>query len=756
MSSKNYLREKAIEPRIYQEILANQVLEKGNSLVVAPTALGKTIVAGLIINQLLVQFPSKKILVLAPTKPLAAQHQKTFQRIFDIPKDQIELLTGSSLPKKRALAWQNACIISATPQAIENDVIAGRFSLQDFSMIVFDEAHRAIGDYAYVFLANRYRKQASKPLILGLTASPGSNSEKIQDVCKNLFIKNIEIKTLQDQDVKPYTNEINVEWQTVSLDQNFLDIKGLLHEFQKEQVLFLKKIGLAKNISMHQMRRIDLLQLQSQIRKNIVQRAEQTPALWAAVSRIAALLKISHAETLLETQGIPPLQEYFERLQAQQNQQGSSKAVKTILADPRVIKAMQLTQQLFEKKQTHPKQEKLIELLQKQFSENPKSKVIVFNHYRDSVKNLVQELEKISGIHPLRFVGQATKQNDKGLTQKEQIKRIEQFRDGDYNVLISSSVAEEGLDIPSVDLVIFYEPVPSEIRTIQRRGRTGRWTKGKCIILMARHTRDEAFYWSSKAKEKNMHAVLQKMQKNPENSLPDKKDLKEKQTTLGKYSDSNIEQVEIFVDSREQASSVAKELLELGAFIRTKQLEVGDYVLGSEIAVERKTVEDFLSSMVDGRLFNQLKSMTETYQSPLVILEGNPTELFSLRNIHKNAILGALSAIAINYRVPILFSQHPKETAEFLYIIAKREQLGKEKDLRIRTGRKGLTLSESQQFIIESLPLVGPTMAKSLLKHFKTVKSIVNANENELQQVDNMGEKKAKKITKLVNSNYKE
>lgn len=748
----SFLKTGLIEPRIYQEVLAARVLEKGNTLLVAPTALGKTIVAALVINQLLKQQPDKKILMLAPTKPLAAQHQQTFQRVFDIPSDQIELLTGSVSPEKRKNAWERACIISATPQAIENDIISGRLSFKDFSLVIFDEAHRAIGDYSYVFLASRYQKQAENGKVLGLTASPGSNSEKIQDVCKNLFIENIEIKTPQDLDVKPYTNEIQIEWQTVNLSEEFLAIKGLLREFQKEQLQFLKKLGLGRNIHPNFLRRSELLMLQAQIRKDLVNRAEKNPALWAAVSRIAALLKVSHAETLLETQGIPPLQDYFERMQATEGQQGSPKALKTILGDERIIKAMKLAKQLFEKKETHPKLEKLKQILQKEFENNSNGKVIVFNHYRDSVKNLTEELATVPGIKPMRFVGQATKENDKGMTQKEQIQKIAEFREGDYNVMICSSVGEEGLDIPSVDLVVFYEPVPSEIRTIQRRGRTGRWHEGKCIVLMARHTRDEAFYYSSKAKEKNMHKILNEMQKKPENTLQKK----EKQTTLGKFAAEKNDKVEIFVDTREQTSSVVRELAELGAIIRIKQLEVGDYIVGPEVAIERKTTEDFLNSMIDGRLFNQLKNMGEGYQAPVIILEGNPTDLFSLRNIHKNAILGALASISIDYRIPILFSENAKETAEFVFIMAKREQLYKEKDLRLRTGRKGLTLPEAQQFVVESLPMVGPTMAKSLLGHFKTVRGIVNASEKELQEVENMGEKKAKKITKLLNARYKE
>jgi Fanconi anemia group M protein len=389
----------------------------------------------------------------------------------------------------------------------------------------------------------------------------------------------------------------------------------------------------------------------------------------------------------------------------------------------------------------------LKKILNKQFETNPESKVLVFNHYRDSITEVVEFLSEEKLIKSTKFIGQATKGTAKGMNQKKQQEVLDALRSGEYNTLVTSSVAEEGLDIPAVDLVVFFEPVPSEIRTIQRRGRTGRFGKGKMIILMAKNTRDEAFYWAAKGKERKMKTTLKSMKEN--NVLPE-------QTTLDSFSSEEKDKVIIFVDNREQASGVIKELFEHGAIVRTKQLDIGDYVASKDVCIERKSIEDFVSSMIDGRLFNQLVSMRSNYDKPLLLLEGNMQEIFTLRNIHKNSIIGALTSIALDYQVPIINTRDAKETAEYVFNIAKREQLGKDKEIRLRMGRKGLTVREQKQFIVEGLPTVGPMLAKNLLKQFKSIKKIANADEKQLQEIENLGPKKAKGIFKIFNEDYQE
>ncbi|MFH1390879.1 MAG: DEAD/DEAH box helicase [Candidatus Diapherotrites archaeon] len=741
------IKPNTVESKLYQEVLTARVLENGNSLVVAPTALGKTIVAIMVAAEIIKQ--KKKVLFVAPTKPLAVQHIASMKKFLNIDDDKIVLLTGAVSPKKRKEIFESASIISATPQSIQNDLVGGKINISDFGLVVFDEAHRAMGNYAYVFIAEHYMRKAKNPLILALTASPGGEEEKIQSVCRNLFIKNVEIKQHDDEDVKKYINPIEVEWVKLELPAKFLEIKKLLDEFQKKQADSLKKIGFGTGKKYFS--RVDMLQLQARIRKEITSNA-RNPAIYIAASRTAALLKVAHALTLLETQGTESLNEYMKKMAEDSSKSNASKAVKMIMADTNILKSKNLAQDLIDENIVHPKLEALKHILVDQFDKKPNSKVIVFNHYRGNIRTIKNYLEKIDSINPKRFVGQATKGDDKGLSQKEQGQAIQGLKEGKYNTLLASSVAEEGIDIPEVDLVIFYEPVPSEIRMIQRRGRTGRKEAGKAIVLLAKGTRDEAFYYASRAKERKMKTTLRQLQ-NPK-AIPEKK--LDSQTTLAKYSENFAEQIIIYVDSREQASSVTVKLSKMDAVIKVKQLEVGDFVLSDEVVVERKTIEDFLSSLIDGRLFNQLTMMSSNYNAPLIILEGNHDELYTTRNIHENAIKAALASIALNYRVPILYTRDVEETAKLVFLIAKREQLGSEKEIKLRVGRKGLTIPEQQQYIMEGFPLVGPRLAKALLKKFGSIRSIVNATVKELQEVEKMGPKKAKKLLEVLNAYYEE
>ncbi len=740
------IKPNTVESRLYQEVLAARVIEKGNTLVVAPTSLGKTIVAVLVAAHSLAKNPDSKILILAPTKPLAQQHEKSFQNFLEINPEEIVLLTGSTDPEEREKIWSKAKIICATPQTIENDLITSRVSLKDVSLLVFDEAHKGVKEYSYVFIANKYIKQARDPLILALTASPSSEEEKIQDLCKNLFIKNIEIKTEKDFDVAPFTNEIEITWVKVDLPPEFLEIKRLLEIFMKEQLIFLKKIGYARTINSSFFGKKQMLELQQRIRKDLAFKAKTQPSIYAAASRLAALLKVSHAHTLLESQGISPLSDYIDSMNEQLHKK-PSKALKYLLNDDGISLAFQLAKKLQEKKTMHPKVGKLREILSDFFSKNPQSKALVFNHYRSSISTVEQNLRDLEIVKAVRFIGQATKGKDKGLSQKEQAKIIQEFKDGKYNTMICSSVAEEGLDIPNVDLVVFFEPVPSEIRLIQRRGRTGRFGKGNVVILLAKSTRDESYYYSSMAKERKMQSTLLRLKKDS---------VLEKQSTLLGFVEAPKEQVLIYVDNREQASSVVKELEELGALLKMRQLDVGDYVISDDVVIERKTIEDFLESLIDGRLFNQLVGMASNHAAPLVLVEGDMNDIFSLRNVHRNAIIGALSSIALNYRVPVLFTKDAKETAEFVYLIAKREQLKGEKEIRLRVGRKGLSMPLMQRFIMESFPTVGPVLAQSLLKKFGSIKKFANATDKELTSVDKLGDKKAKQILDVLNKDYEE
>ncbi len=237
------IKAQSIEKRAYQERLINSVLRKGSTLVVAPTALGKTIIAAVLAAHFLGK--GKNVLMVAPTKPLAMQHQKTLKKVLNIPKSEIVLITGAKAPKQRYLLYKKARVISATPQCIENDIKQKLIDLSKIGLCIFDEAHRAVGNYSYVFIARKFKEQGSS-LLLGLTASPGHEKERIAEICNNLGIKNIEIVTLEDEDVKPYISEIKLEWRKVELPEEFKQIKKALTDFIRENASKLKELSVTK------------------------------------------------------------------------------------------------------------------------------------------------------------------------------------------------------------------------------------------------------------------------------------------------------------------------------------------------------------------------------------------------------------------------------------------------------------------------------------------------------------------------------
>lgn len=717
-------------PRLYQETIFNTCTSK-NTLVVLPTGMGKTALAMMLAVQRLKQYPETKILFLAPTRPLAEQHMSTFEKHVEASKDKFVLFTGFVSPEKRAELWKSAQFIFSTPQGLENDVICDRINLKEVSLLIFDEAHRATGDYAYSFIAKQYSEKSEFPRILALTASPGSDMAQINDICKNLFIEKVEVRSDTDPDVKPYIQDVDIKWVPVDLPVDFLVIKKHLQECYAAKLKEVRNNGylLSRLVG-----KTDLLKLQAQLHSEIA-RGNKDFKILKSISLVAEAMKVQHALELVETQGIDSLYAYFQRLQEQASRT-KSKAVQNLVKDSDFKNAYAKTIILHEKGIDHPKFDELKKII----LGNKGNKIIVFSQYRDTASKIHKVLSE-KDVSCKTFVGQA-KKGDTGLSQKEQKKILDEFRNGDFDVLIATSVAEEGIDIPKVDLVVFYEPIPSAIRTIQRRGRTGRSDKGSVIILMAKNTRDEGYRWSAKHKEKRMYRNL--------NDIKTNLVLEKPVENLNKYIETGIK---VIADDREKGSGVIKQLIELGVKIDLRRLDVGDYVLSDRVCIECKKVPDFVDSIIDGRLLDQLKQLKHNYERPLIILEGDE-DIYSQRNIHPNAIRGMLATISISYGIPVLQTQNFKETAALLSIIAKREQDPEKKYFDSHTEKKPLTLKEQQEYLVSSLPNVGPVLAKELLKYFGSVRSIVNASEDRLKNVDNLGEKKAKGIKDVFDKDY--
>ncbi len=749
-----------VEQRLYQLNLAGKALE-GPSLVVLPTGLGKTIIALFVIASRLQRFGGKALL-LSPTKPLVEQHASFFRRVMNISEEEVLTFTGSISPAEREKLWEKGRLIVSTPQVIENDILTKRISLEDVSHVTFDEAHRAVGNYAYTFIAEKYFEAAKNPHILAITASPGSSDEKIAEVCEALHIENVAVRTEKDRDVKPYVHEKEIEWEKVNLPPEMKEIRDLLDKIMDDRIGKLGELGFPvaarKNMS-----KKDLLALQKSLQSEL--RGEGNPAVFTALSVLAEMMKLNHGIELIETQGVLALQKYLEKLGQEAFAKGGTKAAKRLMDDLYMRKALHMLKENMGEVE-HPKLGLAQKIVSGQLEGSPESRVIVFTNYRDTAEMVTDALSEVPGLFPVRFVGQSSRYKDKGLTQKKQVEIIEKFREGEYNVLVATSVAEEGLDIPSTDLVLFYEPIPSEIRSIQRKGRTGRQHKGRVVVLVTKGTRDEAYYWSSKNKEKKMLNSMHGL----ESALGSKKttDLSafengtdagpEKQKTLGEFEvpdEMGGETLRVVIDHRETKSGVAKALDRMGVGLSFKALEIGDYVVSDRVAVERKRTDDFASSLIDGKrnLFAQLSDLTRVYEKPVLIIEGE--DLFTARQLNPNAIYGSLVSIAIDFGISILYSRDEEETASILKVLAKREQIGEKREVNPHGKKSARTLAEQQEYLVSAISNIGPKAARNLLVHLGSVEAVMNADTEELQKIKLIGPKTAARIREIVTSQYK-
>lgn len=516
-----------LTPREYQQKIFETAKQK-NTLVVLPTGLGKTLVALLLTVDRLKSLPLKKILFLAPTKPLIEQHFHYFRAHLPELFADLQLFTGSVPANKRKKIWQTAEVIFSTPQCIANDLKNALYDLKDASLLIIDEAHRCLKNYDYTKVVAHYKEQTplSQQRILGLTASPGSSPEIIKQICQHLDIEEIELRHRDSEDVKPYIQPLEFTKVEVPFPQEFIEIRVLLKRIFDSCVDKLK----SSNYLQGPANKITLLALQQRLAMQVNAR---NFAAMHGMSLCAQAIKISHAHELLETQTLAGLHSYLKGLQ-QQAIDKKSKAVQHLVKLPEFNAALLSLESLLSKNIEHPKIEELAVLTEQEFQKNPNAKLIIFTQFRDTASLVHHRLTLIPTAKPVVFVGQAkktTKHGSTGLSQKEQKQIIDKFKSNDLNILIATSIGEEGLDIPEVSTVIFYEPVPSAIRKIQRAGRTARLSKGKLLILVTKDTRDEIHHWASSAREKKMHRTIQAVKEELKN--------RKKEPSVGSFVEKN-------------------------------------------------------------------------------------------------------------------------------------------------------------------------------------------------------------------------
>lgn len=741
------IREGSIESREYQLAIAMRALDQ-NTMVILPTGLGKTAIALLVAASRLYN-EGGKVLVLAPTKPLVEQHLRFFERYL-VLKQQNEysdspyaMFTGEAPPDERTAEWNRATVCFATPQVVKNDLIAGRYTLKDVTLMVVDECHRAVGNYAYVFVAQRYLGTADRPLLLAMTASPGGAPEKVQEVCANLGIAHVETRTEDDPDVRPYVYEREIEIIVIDLPPELAAAIVALQHLIDERLALLASLHFdvpkREKLSMK-----TLAALNAQIQQRIQNRE---PAAYSAASVYAELMKLRHAITLGESQGSEVLKGYVTKLIAEGSNAGGSRASQRLARDP-------IMRELFDRctawaGEIHPKPDIAVNLVQEQLASHPDSRIIIFASYRDTVQLLVDHLTQ-AGIACERFVGQATKDAEKGLSQKKQIAALDRFRAGEFKVLIATSVGEEGLDVPSTDFVIFYEAVPSEIRSIQRKGRTGRCGSGRVVVLVTKGTADEVYRYVSQSREKTMQRNVRRMRSMAQ-PVQQPHPITGGEPEQARIDAFGTQGPRIAVDDRETASKVVEALSGMGAAITLQRLPQGDYAIGDRILVERKTARDFVDTLINRDLLGQIKTLAEAAPRPVLIVEGGDLE--RERDIHPNAIKGVLAAITVDLGVSLLLTRDEQDTAQMLYVLARREE-GERGERKLHSHKSHRSLREEQEFIVAAFPEIGLRHARLLLSHFKTLQAIANADEPQLMDVKGIGEKTAYRIHELFRRIY--
>jgi ERCC4-related helicase len=475
-------------------------------LVVLPTGLGKTVIAALIAAEIL-RRSDGRLLFLAPTRPLVQQHATSFREWFrDLSSARF---TGTVKHPVREGGWGSARAVFATPEIVANDLAAGRYDLKGVDLLVVDEAHHAVGKYAYVGVASRFR--AERPAtgrLLGLTASPGGRDERIEEVVGALGVRRIEARSREDPGVREYVQPVGVEYRWVQLPPEAKRIQELLATAARGTARKLQKMGYLRKKPITSLSVKDLIAL----RAEIFARPGPMVRKFGPLFHQLVLLHLHHAQERLETQGVEPFLQYVERVRGKEK---PSRGDRAFVVLPELAQAVQEATAFLETRRatSHPKLDALVELLREESTKSRPHplRILVFAQYRDTIQTIQERLE-LEGWTVGRFVGQATRdRSDRGMNQKEQAQVLTAFRDGRFPILVASSVAEEGLDVPDVDTVVFFEAVPSEIRAIQRRGRTGRTSVGRVVVMLTHETRDVGYQKAEGRREQAMGRIVRRL-----------------------------------------------------------------------------------------------------------------------------------------------------------------------------------------------------------------------------------------------------
>ncbi|KAG2160089.1 uncharacterized protein EDB93DRAFT_1113395 [Suillus bovinus] len=462
-----------------------------NTLVALPTGLGKTFIAGVVMLNYYRWFPKGKVVFVAPTKPLVAQQIDACHRTCGIPGCDAAELTGNNPRAYRCRMWAEKRIFYMTPQTLINDLSTENCDVQDIVLIVIDEAHKGTGDYAYAQVIRYLMAKNPHHRVLALTATPGSTPEAIQSIVDSLHISHIEIRDENSIDLREYMHKKEIKQHIIKMTDDVLKAQELLKEVMISIIKPLSSRGVidvVDPVKMHPYRAQAVMQR--------IGAQRNSPHKWA-FSSLSKLGALARAMGYLMEASTGMCHNCLLEISAEKEDDSGKKKGSATSGLRKDKNFMALLSELEVQKVRpggygmHPKMETLKMLLLQHFGarmgEGEETRAMVFVTYRECVDEIVHILnEEQPLLKVTRFIGQGTdKQGRKGFAQKEQLEVIKKFKAGEFNVLVSTSIGEEGLDIGEVDMIVCYDAQKTPIRMLQRVGRTGRKRDGYVHVLLS-------------------------------------------------------------------------------------------------------------------------------------------------------------------------------------------------------------------------------------------------------------------------------
>ncbi|KAI6005074.1 hypothetical protein F5J12DRAFT_921301 [Pisolithus orientalis] len=465
-----------------------------NTLVALPTGLGKTFIAGVVMLNYYRWFPDGKVVFIAPTKPLVAQQITACHQTCGIPgRDAVEL-TGNNSRTYRSQMWTEKRVFYMTPQTLMNDLVTENCDPRDIILLVIDEAHKGTGDYAYAQVVRFLMAKNPHFRVLALTATPGSSQEAVQAIVDSLHISRIEIRDERSLDLREYMHKKQIKQHIIQMNDEIIHFQQLLKTVMEGILKPLIAQGVIEPLDVVKMHPYRALATQQRISCQ-----RNHPHKWALgvlsklgmMARAMGYLMEASTEMCMNC-----LQEYVtEKEKDHDGKKGPKNALKNDPTFQKLLSELESHKGRPGGFGMHPKMETLKLLLMQHFGSrmadgeetSEDTKAMVFVTYRECVDEIVAMLnEERPLLKATKFVGQGLdKKGRKGFAQKEQLEVIRKFKAGEFNVLVSTSIGEEGLDIGEVDMIVCYDAQKTPIRMLQRVGRTGRKRDGYVHVLLA-------------------------------------------------------------------------------------------------------------------------------------------------------------------------------------------------------------------------------------------------------------------------------